>query len=106
MPKVYVPNRSFHDFKDAARFGELVFLTEGMVNRMNVNKITRQCMVAMKGATAGDFIVVSSLSIITAIASSLMAFAFGRINFLIWEDDHYIERNIVLGDLPEDETAI
>lgn len=98
MPKVYVPNRSFHDFSDAKRFGSLVFLTEGMVNRMNVNQITRQCMLAMGDATGDDFIVVSSLSVITSIAAGIMAYAFGRINFLIWEGQQYVERNVVLGD--------
>lgn len=102
MPrKVYVPNRSFHDFTDAARFGELVFLTDGLVNRLNVNQLTRRCMDAMADAKEDDFVLVSSLSIINAVASSIMAFAFGKVNFLIWEDDHYVERNIVLGDLPQ-----
>lgn len=98
MPKVFVPNRSHHDFADAARFGDIVYLTDGIVNRFQINQIYRQCKAIMKDATEQDFILVSSLSIINAIAASIMARRFNRVNFLIFNsrDRRYEAREIIV----------
>lgn len=96
MPKVYVPNRSHHDFTDAERFGELVFLTEGYLNRFNINQIFLQCSEAMKDAHIEDYILISSLSIVNAAAASLMAERFGKLNFLIFDQRRYVHHEVLI----------
>ena len=98
QPKVYIPNRSFHNFSDAKRFGDLVFCTEGTINREDVQNITRLVVAAMEGAEAGDYIMISGLSVINSIMCGIFVGRFGRINFLMFDDDtqRYISRKIVL----------
>lgn len=97
MPKVYVPNKSYHDFSDAARFGQLIFVTDGLVkSRLNINSIYRDCSEAMKDAEAGDYVLVSSLSILVAAMASLMAFRFSSVNYLMWNGEKYIARSVHL----------
>lgn len=100
MRKVYVPNKSHHDFKKAERFGQLVYLTDGVVNRFAVNQLYRECGAAMKDATAEDYILVSSLSILNAVAASIMAHRFGCVNFLVFDTTKrtYEPREILLSD--------
>lgn len=99
MSKVYVPNRSFHNFSGAEKYGELIFLTEGAVQRTNVNQLYRECYKKMADAQPDDFLLVSSLAILNAIAASILAWRFGRVNYLIYVKDKYIVREVVL---PED----
>lgn len=93
-PKVYVPNKSHHDFSEAERFGELVFLTEGIVNRYNVNDICRRCASVMHDASEGDHILISSLTVINMIAAAIMAHKFGRVNFLMFQNGGYVSREL------------
>lgn len=85
MAKVYVPNRSHHDFTLAEQFGELVYLTEGFINRFQINHIFRLCSEAMKESGPDDFILISSLSILNAAAASIMARRHGKVNFLVFD---------------------
>lgn len=96
--RVYIPNKSHHDFSGAERFGELVFLTEGIVRRLNVNQLYRECYEKMKDAHAEDYILVSSLSVLNLIVGSIMAHKFGRVNMLLFHHGDYVPREIILDD--------
>jgi hypothetical protein len=96
-PQVFVPSKSHHDFSKAKNFGELVFLTQGQINRYDVNYIAQLCTEAMTDARAGDYIMVSSLSVITAVASAIFSARFGRLNLLQYDAGvgDYFSRSIV-----------
>lgn len=96
-PRVYIPNKSHHDFSKAEEYGDLVFLTEGLVKRLNVNALYREIGEIMEDAIEEDYILVSSLSILNAIPASIMAYKFGRVNYLLHKDGTYLERIIYLG---------
>jgi hypothetical protein len=97
-PKVFIPNQSFHDYSDAKRFGELVFLTEGTQNRFKINDSYRRVSHAMRDAAPGDYLLISGPATINAIAASILAHRFGRINFLVFDGmmARYVSRPIVL----------
>ena len=97
-PKVFIPNKGFHDYQRAERFGELVYITEGSLNRFEVNQLARQCDEALRVATPGDYILLSSLPVISAIAAAMFAVRFGRINILQHDNrsGEYISRSIVI----------
>ena len=40
--KVYIVNKGVHDYSDAKRFGELVFLTEGSYNILSTSRMARE----------------------------------------------------------------
>lgn len=102
MRKVYIPNKSFHDFEPARQFGELVFLTEGIIhNRQNVNHLYRLLADQMRGAAADDLLLVSGMSLLNAVAASILAVRFHRVNFLIFSRGVYVEREVVLSSLAD-----
>ena len=103
MARVYIPNKSLHDFSGVSSFGEPVFVTEGLVDRYGVNQIARHCVAALKDAEEDDLILISSLPVITAVLSGLFTLRFGRLNLLLYRpasDDgrvpeEYVKRTVV-----------
>lgn len=96
MPKVFVVNRSAHDFSAAEKFGELVFLSEGPINRYAVNNIHRIFSEKMKNSSPDDYIVPCSLNVMNIIAGAIHARNHGNLNLLLFKEGVYLERNIVI----------
>jgi len=97
MPKVYIVNKSFHDFTEAKKYGELIFLSEGSMDRYEINNMARQFKEAFKDSLSTDFIVLCSLNSMNAIACSIFAVMHGTLNLLLFKQGKgYIERNLVL----------
>ena len=42
MPNVYIVNKSAHDFRPAEEFGDIIFLSEGPMNRYATNNMHRE----------------------------------------------------------------
>ena len=96
MPKVFIVNKSSHDFSPATQYGELVFLSEGPMNRYATNNMHREFSSAMKDSSEHDHIVPCSLNVMNSIACALFARKHGRLNLLLFKEGNYIERNMVL----------
>ena len=96
MAKVYVVNRSSHDFSPAEEYGELVFLSEGPMNRYSTNNMHRLFKDAMKESEPADHIVPCSLNVMNSIACAIFAVKHGRLNLLLFKQGTYIERNMVI----------
>lgn len=95
MPKVYIVNKSAHDFSAADKYGEVVFLSEGPMNRYSINNMMRQFTDRMKDSHEGDYLVPCSLNVMNSVASSILSFKHGKLNLLLFKEGNYIERNIV-----------
>ena len=94
--RVYIVNKSSHDFKAAEKYGEVVFLSEGSMNRYATNSMVRQFGDAMELSKADDYIVPCSLNVMNSIACAIFAHKHGCLNLLLFKDGLYIERNHVL----------
>ena len=94
--KVYVVNKSSHDFSSAESKGELVYCTEGRMNRFNTNDMIRKFQDSMKGSEKEDYILPCSLNVMNIVAGSVFARKHGTLNLLLFKDGEYIERNHVL----------
>ena len=94
QPLIYVPNKGAHVLKDAERFGKLVFLTKGMVNRYAVLSLYRDIAEKMKDAQEEDYLLICSLTIINIIAAGILIRKFGKLNLLLFQNGSYIERNL------------
>lgn len=92
---VYIINRSGHDFSPAQHFGNLIFLTDGLLDSYDSNKHFREIWDILKDAQPFDYLLITGLASCNAIAGWIM----GRLNFplklLIWKDGKYLERTIV-----------
>lgn len=91
--KVFIVNRSSHDFAPAERYGEIVFLSEGSMNRYATNSMFRAFKEKMKDSTDRDYIVPCSLNVMNSIACAIFARKHNRLNLLLFKDGIYIERN-------------
>ncbi len=96
MAKVYIVNRSSHDFGPAESYGEIVFLSEGPMNRYATNQMVRMFDDAMKDSSPSDYIVPCSLNVMNSLACAIFASKHHRLNLLLYKDGTYIERNHVL----------
>ena len=96
MSKVFIVNKSAHDFSPASKYGEVVFLSEGSMNRYATNSMVRLFQTAMKESEGTDHIVPCSLNVMNSIACAIFAKKHGRLNLLLFKDGSYIERNHVL----------
>ena len=96
MKKVYIVNKSSHDFSEALPYGEIIFLSEGSMNRYATNSMVRQFEVAMGQSTGDDYIVPCSLNVMNCIACAIFAHKHHRLNLLLFKDGKYIERNHIL----------
>jgi hypothetical protein len=97
MRRVYIVNRSFHDFSEAKKYGELVYLSEGSMDRYETNNMARRFEEVMHDSSENDYIVLCSLNMMNAIACSLFAVKHKTLNLLLYKQGKgYIERNLVL----------
>lgn len=96
MARVFIVNKSAHDFSAAMHYGDLVFLSEGPMNRYATNNMIRIFEEGMKNSSPEDYIVPCSLNVMNSIACAIFAHLHGRLNLLLFKDGTYIERNHVL----------
>lgn len=94
--KVYVINRSGHDYSDAHRFGRLVFLTEGKIKQLEVNNLYRDLCDKLQDSTPNDYLLLTSMPILSSLAASILAAKHHKLNLLLYKAGRYIERNIVI----------
>jgi len=94
--KVYIPNQGAgHDFSKAERFGELVYVTYGMLNPFEIGFLNRKWEVALRNSKPTDYILITSLPIACMIGSAVFARKHKRLNVLIYaKADVYLERLI------------
>lgn len=96
--KVYIINKSCHDFSPASQFGELVFLSEGSLNRFGTAEMHRRFIHGLKNSSSNDYILISGMAIMSSIACAIFAIKHNRLNLLLWKSDkkEYAERIVIL----------
>lgn len=95
MSKVFIVNKSAHDFSAAEQYGEVVFLSEGPMNRYSTNNMHRLFTSVMEESEESDHIVPCSLNVMNSIACALFAVKHKKLNLLLFKGGTYLERNIV-----------
>jgi hypothetical protein len=108
MPKVFIPNKGAHDFSDSERYGEIVFVTNGIQNRYSIGSMARvwaHSFLSNK-ATKDDLILITSLTILNCIGCAIFATRFGTLNLLLYRNDKYLKRSIILSQVFEELTTI
>ncbi len=94
MSKVYIVNKSSHDFSRAGEFGNLIFMSEGRLNRFGTNDMIRKFQDAMRNSKEDDYLLPCSLNTANIIAASVFACKHKRLNLLLFKatTGEYIER--------------
>lgn len=95
--KIYVINRASHDYSGAERWGELVYLSDGSVNRYATNKIYRIFEDVLSESSPNDYILLTGLTVMSSIATAIFAHKHSQLNLLIFRPNThtYAERRLV-----------
>lgn len=96
MTRVYVVNRGGHDYSAAERFGELVYCSDGEMDKWDINQMYRQMSQALEDSVPEDYVLLTSLTSLCSVACSVFAARHGRLNLLIFKDGDYVARTIVM----------
>ena len=101
MPSVFIVNSSSHNYTDAERFGELIVMSEGAVNKFNVSAMFRTFQKYLNLSSPDDFILSSGPAVMQSIACGMFAARHGRLNLLTWRyeagdrSDHYVHQVLI-----------
>lgn len=98
---VWVVNRSSHDFSSAEKFGCLRFLSEGLLRKRNVTQMMRVFEAALSDSSPSDFILPTSLTVMSIVAALAFAQKHGKVNLLLYEDGRYKNRTICLKEFQD-----
>ena len=101
--KVYVTNRGGHSYEAAEKFGEVVYITEGTLNRFATSSLYRAFVDGMKDSQPQDYILITSMSIVNAIGAAVFARKHGCLNLLLYRSGEYILREIDIDSLIAEE---
>lgn len=96
MPKVFIINKSGHDFSSARKYGELIYLTEGLLASYKSTLHYRQLADKMKDAKPDDYILITSIASVNCIAGWIVGTLGFPLNMLIHssKDNRYVERKL------------
>lgn len=98
MPRVYVVNKGPHDYSDAERFGELVFCTEGSIDKFDLAQMHREVSDSLADSEACDYLLLTSLTSLCSVACAIFATKHGRLNILLHRGDGYTERTLIFNN--------
>ena len=99
MSLVYVVNRGPHNYDDAKQFGEIIYCTDGKLDKFDTAEMYRELNEAMYDSQAEDYILLTSLTSLCCVACAIFAAKHQRINLLIHKGDGYVMREIHLKNL-------
>ena len=97
MRNVYIVNKSYHDYKEAANYGNLIFLSEGKMSRYELNNMLRCFENELQTSSSEDYIVLCGLSVMNVAACVLFAIRHLKLNLLLFKNGRYVEQNVVFG---------
>ncbi len=88
--KVYAPNDcNGRDYSAAAPYGELHIVTTGRIDRFDLAGIFDTVEAALADSSPNDWIIVTSLNILTAALCGLFAARHKRLNLLLFASGSY-----------------
>ncbi|KKN73981.1 hypothetical protein LCGC14_0395470 [marine sediment metagenome] len=93
---MFIINNSGHDYSQAKKFGDLVFLTTGLIASYKITLHYRILANKMKDAQPEDYILVTSLASLNCIAGWIMGTLGYPLNLLIHDSKtgKYVERKL------------
>lgn len=102
MSKVFVVNQSPHNFKPAAQYGELVFMSEGSIDRFATNRMIRQFTPFLAESSDEDHLVISGPTVMNVMAAVMLARKHGGVlNILLERRGSYVQRALDLSNVRE-----
>ena len=101
--KVFICNKGGHNYEGAEKYGELVYITEGSINRFATSSLYRSFVECLEDSSKDDYFLITSVNTLNAIGAAVFARKHGRLNLLLYkggdQDEKYILREIDIDSL-------
>lgn len=94
MPIVYILNKAAHDYSDAERFGEIIFCTQGAIDKVDLQQMYRELDEALWDSSPDDWILLTSLTSLCSVACSIFAVKHKRLNLLVHTREGYVGKQL------------
>jgi hypothetical protein len=96
MSKVYIVFDSGHNFNASLGYGEIIYLTNIKLHRFDTDKIYKVFLKKLINSDHEDYILISALNVMNAIACCIMVAVHHKINLLIYNNmtDAYVKKTI------------
>ena len=101
MSKVYITNDGGHNYDAAKCYGDLVYMSHGMLEKFQTTKMLRLFFGCLKDSKPDDYILVSGPMVANICAAFVFACLHKRINLLLWKgssegQSRYLARSLDL----------
>ena len=87
MPKVYIVTRGHHDFSKAERYGELVFMTEGLISVKQIGVMIRTILEHLRDSTPEDYVMIYGPTMMVSLLCSIFVLRHSVLNILIYNQE-------------------
>jgi hypothetical protein len=96
MPRVFIVNKSGHDYKPAEKWGDLYPLTEGTVHPLQTDRIRKLIEGALSCSIKQDYLLLSGAPILNALAAVEFYRKHGLVNYLVYDakQHNYVLREV------------
>jgi hypothetical protein len=85
MSRVYVVNAAGHNHHLAKPYGELRPITEGYVSQGSLDRVLYDVIKGIHDSTPEDYLLLSGLMILNALAASAWLSRHGKLKLLVWD---------------------
>lgn len=100
--KVYIPNKDSKDYSQLEKYGEKVFLTEGLINKVNISELYCSLLDKLEESEEDDLLMLGSMNIICCISAQILDTLHGRVNYLIYQRGTYTVRSVTVNLDPKE----
>jgi hypothetical protein len=103
-PTVWVTGPTFHDISKAKRFGEIKYISNEGLGKLDVGGMMRACEEVLgKESEPGDFLLISGMTVFCVCAALAMSRLHDQVNMLIHVNSattggDYRQRTLFLGE--------
>ena len=94
--RVFVLNDGGQDYSAANDFGELIFCTEGTLNKTDIAQLYRLLSPILDESNADDYVLLNGFASLCSVASSIMAALHGEVHFLVYSNGKYQVKDLLL----------
>ncbi len=85
VTKVHVTNYAGHDYKEAERFGKIVYVTRGFVSFQSLDRLKFLVAEALMNSHADDYVLLSGTTLICSLSCMIWLELHNRIKILNWD---------------------
>lgn len=97
MSKVYILTDGGHDYSGVKEFGIPVICIDSVIKKTDIAQMYRELSVALEDFSQDDYLLLSGLTSLCAVATAIIVEKLGEIRFLVYDYDKYLPKQLYFG---------